>query len=61
MNFHRIPTLQYLIKARAGINAQGGRSPNFNKHTEWNKRTGWISILKQSAHTALLLETVEYI
>ena len=34
-------TLHYRIKARDGINTQGGRSPNFNKCTVLNKHTGW--------------------
>ena len=34
-------TLHSRIKAWSGINAQGGRSPNFNKRTVLNKHTGW--------------------
>ena len=36
-----VSTLYYQIKAWDGINAQGGRSPNFDERTVLNKRTGW--------------------
>ena len=32
-HWNSMSTLQSRIKARDGINAQGGRSPNFNKRT----------------------------
>ena len=39
-NLKNYITLHYQIVARYGINAQGGRSPNFNKRTVLNKHTG---------------------